>query len=134
MIPQDFYRDTYVPYLTGEGRAVAVRFPACWACLFRREPLQHCAVAEFVAPYQREQSRPLDGAFTREVTIFAGSARWRLDIYKYHGVSQPLLLPPSAIVLALAPLAIFTRARTHEHIAVDPPSFIPQDAGEARCC
>ena len=47
-IPQDFYHDTYVPYLTGEGRAAALHFLARWVRLFRREPLQHCAVAEFV--------------------------------------------------------------------------------------
>ena len=51
-ISQDFYRDTYIPFLTGEGRDTVVRFPTRWACLFRREPLRHCAVAEFVAPCQ----------------------------------------------------------------------------------
>ena len=76
----------------------------------------------------------LGGAFTREVTVFAGSAHWRLDIYKYRWVSRLLLLPPSAIVLALALFAIFTRARTIEHTVAEPPFFIPQDAGEARRC
>ena len=132
-IPQDFYRDTYIPYLSGEGRAMTVHFPARSVCLSRREPLRHCAVVEFVAPCQSEQSGPLGGAFTREVTVFAESARWRLVVYKYHWVSQPLLLPPSAIVLALASFAIFTHAHTLEHIAAEPPSFIPQNAGETRC-
>ena len=52
VIPRDFYRKAYVPYLTGEGRVTAVHFPARWARLFRREPLQHCVVVEFVAPCQ----------------------------------------------------------------------------------
>ena len=51
-ISRDFHRDRYVTYLTGEGRVAAVRLFARWACLFRREPLQHCAIVEFVAPCQ----------------------------------------------------------------------------------
>ena len=52
---QDFCRVRYVPCLTDEGRVAAVRLFARWACLFRREPLQHCTVVEFVAPCQREK-------------------------------------------------------------------------------
>jgi len=36
--------------LQGKEEAVAVRLFARWARLFRREPLQHCTGAEFVAP------------------------------------------------------------------------------------
>ena len=79
----------------------------------------YCAVVEFVAPCQREQSGPLGGTFTREVTVFAGYARWRLSVYKYCWVSQPLLLPRSAIVLAFASLPS-PRAQTLEHIVAEP--------------
>jgi len=51
-VPQDFYRDTCVPYLAGEGRAMEVHFLARWVRLFRWEPLWYCAVVEFVAPCQ----------------------------------------------------------------------------------
>ena len=109
---------------------MVVHFPARWAHLSRWEPLRYCAVVEFVAPCQRERLGPLGGAFTREVTVFAGSARWWLAVYKYCWVSRPLLLPSFAIVLAFASFAISTRACTLEHIAVEPLSFIPQNAGE----
>ena len=118
-IPQDFYHDTRIPYLAGEGTAVAVHFSARWVLLFRREPLWYCAVVEFVAPCQREQSGPFGGTFTREVTVFARYARWRLSVYKYCWVSQPLLLPRFAIVLAFASLPS-PRTQTLEHIAAEP--------------
>ena len=36
-------------YLAGDGRAVAFHFLTRWVRLFRREMLEHCAVAESVA-------------------------------------------------------------------------------------
>ena len=41
-------------YLAGEGRAMAVRFLARWAHLFRRETLEHYAVVESVASCEEE--------------------------------------------------------------------------------
>ena len=38
--------------LQGKERLTAVLLFARWVCLFTREPLQHCIVVEFVAPYQ----------------------------------------------------------------------------------
>ena len=111
-----------------------VRFLPRWACLFRRELLQHCAVCGIRSVLSVGATGPLGGAFTREVPVFTGSSRWRLDIYKYCRVSRLLLLPPSAIVHALALPAIITRVRTLEHIAAERPFFFRQDAGEARRC
>jgi len=51
VLPQDSYGGGRVSYLAMEGRVVAVHFLARWACLFRRESLWHCAVAESVTSY-----------------------------------------------------------------------------------
>ena len=110
-IPRDCYCGARVPYLTREGKAVAVHFLARWAHLFRRELLQHLRRCGSRSALSVRVTGPLGGAFTREVTIFTGSAHLGLDVYKYRWVPQPLLLPPSAIVPALALLCHPTRAR-----------------------
>ena len=53
-LPRGSYGGARLFYLAVEGRAMAVCFLARWAHLFRRVPLQHCVVVEFVASCQGE--------------------------------------------------------------------------------
>jgi hypothetical protein len=54
VLPRGSYGGARLFYLAVEGRAVAVCFLTRWVRLFKRVPLQHCAVVEFVASCQGE--------------------------------------------------------------------------------
>jgi hypothetical protein len=62
------------------------------------------------------------------VTSFIGSVHWWVTAYKYPVALPPFSLPPSASILALAPLPPYARAPS---FTSEVASLPPEDACEA---
>jgi len=58
------------------------------------------------------------------VTVFIGSVRWWVAVYKYPVASPPFSLMLSAFILAFAPLP--SHARAHPRAVANPPSSHPR--------
>ena len=58
------------------------------------------------------------------VTMCIGSVRWWIAAYKYPVAWLPFSLPPSASILALAPLP--SHAHAHPRVVTNPPFFHPK--------